>query len=402
MTASGSAEQRGRVDWLDGIRGAAALYVVVHHMWLSVWTAFPRNAGPWWTGWLLYGHLAVAVFIVVSGFSLSMSPLRHGATLAGGARRFLRRRAWRILPPYWVALVFSTIIAALVLEPNAGLGAISHGVLINGLLLQDVLPNVTPNGSFWSIAIEWQIYFTFPLILWLARKTTVAKAVLCAVLAVLVAHGLAALGKPLSKIDHVTPQFLALFALGVLAVYLGHDDRAARLRRPLSATGMTVLGALAALAIAEGSPWMVANYFWVDIAFGAAVACLLAVMYGGGLPRTRRVLASPVSLKIGLFSYSLYLVHGPLVDLLRQKVLGPMHLAPLATFGLMLAIGLPIILALSYGFHLMFEAPFLEHRDRSSLAHIPGLGRLVPRRAVNVPAVAPPGPVVGISTEGTV
>src|ERR1700760_753689 len=88
----------GRVLWLDGVRGAAAMFVVFHHMWLAVWPAFPSNIGPWWLGWLLYGHLAVAIFIVVSGFSLALAPLSNGGRLRGGTRRFIRRRAGRILP----------------------------------------------------------------------------------------------------------------------------------------------------------------------------------------------------------------------------------------------------------------------------------------------------------------
>ena len=76
-----------RVEWLDSIRGAAALFVVLHHTWLSVWPSYPRTTGPSWLGWLLYGHLAVAVFIVVSGFSLSLAPVRRGDTsqVGGGA-----------------------------------------------------------------------------------------------------------------------------------------------------------------------------------------------------------------------------------------------------------------------------------------------------------------------------
>src|SRR4051794_11475469 len=142
------------------------MFVVAHHMWLAVWPAFPRNAGPSWLAPLLYGHLAVAVFIVVSGFSLALAPLGDRGRLRGGTRRFIRRRAWRILPAYWVALVLSTAIAALSLHSLAGPGTIAKSLTVHSLLLQDAIDSQPPNGAFWSIAVEWQIYFVFPLILW--------------------------------------------------------------------------------------------------------------------------------------------------------------------------------------------------------------------------------------------
>ena len=80
---------------------------------------------------------------------------------------------------------------------------------------------------------------------------------------------------------------------------------------------------------------------------------------------------SRLALWLGLFSYSIYLVHDPLVGMLNKYVFGPMDLAPLATFGLTVAVGLPVILACCYGFHLLFEAPFLRHRDLSALRTMP-------------------------------
>ena len=55
--------------------------------------------GPGYTGPLVYGHLAVAVFIVISGFSLTLRPSTNGYALAEGGRGFFRRRFWRIVPP---------------------------------------------------------------------------------------------------------------------------------------------------------------------------------------------------------------------------------------------------------------------------------------------------------------
>jgi peptidoglycan/LPS O-acetylase OafA/YrhL len=384
-----------RVHWLDGVRGAAAMFVVLHHMWLAVWPAFPRNAGPSWLGPLLYGHLAVAVFIVVSGFSLALAPLADGGRLRGGTRRFVRRRAWRILPAYWVALVFSTVVAAFVLDSVSGPGTIAKSVVVHGLLLQDVIGSEAPNGAFWSIAVEWQIYFVFPLVLWLARRRSVEAAVAATVGVVLVAHAVARIGPPFDKIDHLTPQFLALFALGILAVHLGRGARAACLRRPLAALAAAAFAAVVLLAAVQGSEWMVARYFAVDLAFGLATACLLCALYAGGAAWVGRLLGSRAGLKLGLFSYSIYLMHAPIVGVLEAYVVGPLGVPPLARFGVMLAVGLPVVLAACYGFHLLFEAPFLRHRDARALRAIAMRAPRLRRRRVR------PGPEAApVANEG--
>jgi peptidoglycan/LPS O-acetylase OafA/YrhL len=368
-----------RVTWLDGVRGAAAMFVVLHHTWLAVWPAFPRNAGPWWLGPLLYGHLAVAVFIVVSGFSLALAPLRNGGALPGGARRFIRRRAWRILPAYWVALVLSTVVAATLLHSVTGTGAIAKSLVVHGLLLQDAIGSQAPNGAFWSIAIEWQIYFLFPLILWVGRRRSVEVAAALTVAVVVVAHVVAQAGPPLDKIDHLTPQFLALFALGVLAAHLGRGERAARARLPAAAIAATAFAAVVGLALVVGSARMVASYFWVDLLFGLATAALLCALCAGGVAWIRRPLQSRAGLRLGLFSYSIYLMHAPVLGVLDLYAVRRLGLPPVAHFAALLALALPAVLAVCWGFHLLFEAPFLRYRDMRALRAMP-LPRLRPRR----------------------
>jgi peptidoglycan/LPS O-acetylase OafA/YrhL len=387
---AGQARRSNRVHWLDGIRGGAAIFVVLHHIWLTTWPTFPTNTGPWWLGWLLYGHMAVAIFIVVSGFSLALAPLSKGGNLSGGVRRFLRRRAWRILPAYWAALILSLVVTALLLQPELGPTALGKSLAVHGFLLQDVVGSQSPNGALWSIAIEWQIYFVFPLILWLGRATSLATAVLVTAALVLLGHAVAGMGGAFDKINGLTPQFLALFALGAFAVQLGNSDRAAKLRRPLAATALLALVAFVVIAAIQGSEWVVARFFWMDLLFGLGVACLLALMHSGGTAPVRGVLASRSALWLGLFSYSIYLVHAPIVGVLNKYAVGPLDLPPLAGFGLMLALGLPIILALCYGFHLVFEAPFLRRRDLSALRTMP-IFRLLPRARRHGPgrAVAP-------------
>src|SRR4029077_14972502 len=92
---------------------------------------------------------------------------------------------------------------------------------------------------------------------------------------VILAHAAAGFGGLLHKINGLTPQFLALFALGVLAVWIGAGDRIQRLRRPLAGVAVGALGAFVLLAATKGSEWAAAKLFWMDLLFGVGVASLL-------------------------------------------------------------------------------------------------------------------------------
>ena len=168
-------------------------------------------------GWLIYGHFAVVVFIVLSGFSLAMAPARRGWQL-GSVREFARRRAWRILPPYWAALAFSLAVAWwLVAQPGTG-EPTAKSVVVYGLLVQDVFGSPSPNGAFWSIAIEAQLYLLFPLLL-LGAPGLGAAVMLASMTAVVVAIGRRC-RRTMSHVDmlmRLTPQFAALFAVGIVA-----------------------------------------------------------------------------------------------------------------------------------------------------------------------------------------
>src|SRR6059058_3271286 len=109
-----------RLAGLDGVRGLAALFVVVNHVFLRAFPGYPVDHAPFWASPFIYGRFAVVVFIVLSGFSLALSPARHGWQL-DGVCRFARRRARRILPAYWAALAFSLAVAWLV-APQPGQG----------------------------------------------------------------------------------------------------------------------------------------------------------------------------------------------------------------------------------------------------------------------------------------
>jgi peptidoglycan/LPS O-acetylase OafA/YrhL len=349
-----------RVAGLDGIRGLAALYVVVHHCWLLTFPGYPANTGPGWLGWLVHGRFAVVAFIVLSGFSLAISPARNGWRL-GGVLRFARRRARRILPPYWAALAVSLMIASAV--PSLPLSAppTVRSVVVHGLLLQDLVAVPTPNGAFWSIAVEATLYLLFPLLL-LIRRRAGAAAMLAAVTVPVILIGLLRPGVSTpGRATGYALELAPLFTLGVLAagiVTAGH-----RIRR-LPWCGLAALAAAPVLLLVavQGSVWTVRHYYWVDLAVGPAIAMFLTAVATRRPVALVRLLDSAPLRALGGFSFSLYLIHLPIVALIGRGVVAP-HVAPgLPAFWATLALATPSCLVAARVFAAVLEIPFQQHR----------------------------------------
>jgi peptidoglycan/LPS O-acetylase OafA/YrhL len=384
---------RGRVAGLDGLRGLAALYVVMFHCWLLTFHGFPANTGPVWLGWLPYGHLAVVFFLTLSGFSLAISPARNRWKL-GGSVRFARRRAWRILPPYWAALLLSLVIAwAVTPQPHSG-PPTGKSIVVYGLLLQDIVVAPTPNGAFWSIAVEAGLYLAFPLLL-LIRRRAGAATVLAAVTVPVVAIGLLTpIGSPVDKLTGLTPQLAPLFTMGMLAAgVIAAGDRIRRL--PWQWLAAFAAAPVVLLMIGKGSVWTVHHYYWIDLAIGPAIALLLAAVATGRPTPLVWLLATRPVRSLGTFSYSLYLIHVPIVVAISRKLVAP-HVAPgLPAFWVTLALAVPISVVAARSFATVFEIPFQRYRSwvplRAAAQARWARLRPTPRSAMSQPPISEAG-----------
>src|SRR5581483_5580771 len=87
-----------------------AVYVVLFHAGVGFTSSALPRAALTLRRALSYGHDAVAVFIVLSGYCLMLPVVRGGGELAGGFAGYISRRARRILPPYYVTLVVSLLL----------------------------------------------------------------------------------------------------------------------------------------------------------------------------------------------------------------------------------------------------------------------------------------------------
>jgi peptidoglycan/LPS O-acetylase OafA/YrhL len=367
--------RRQRLAGLDGIRGLAALYVVVNHVFLRAFPGYPADHAPFWAGWLIYGRFAVAVFIVLSGFSLALSPARHGWRL-DGLSQFARRRARRILPAYWAALAFSLAVAWLIVpQPGHGVPD-AKSVLINGLLVQNIVGAHSPNAAFWSMAVEAQLYLLFPLLLLIVRRRS-ALVMLATVTLVVGAVGI--FGPLISRLDTFViqspPDLAALFAVGILSAGIVGASTA---RRSWPWPWLALAAAVPVLATIwwQGSVWTLDHLFWVDIALGPAIACLLAgLATGRPAPLLRLLDARPIH-SLGSSSYSLYLTHAPIVVIVYDRIVAGRVRQGVPAFVVSLALVLPLTIVFARVFASVFETPFREHHSSSGTAR-----RQLPRAA---------------------
>jgi peptidoglycan/LPS O-acetylase OafA/YrhL len=369
-----------RLHFLDGLRGLAGLYVLLFHESTPKFEV-PGELSPALKvvhAFLEQGRHSVVFFIVLSGFSLMLPVVRAGnGELVGGFRRYISRRARRILPPYYAALVGSIALILVYNRVGARLGgaapvdaALSPGSLISHLFLLHNLNfdwTFRINGPMWSVATEWEIYFIFALVLLpLARKVGMPITVILA----WVLSSLPIFVLPDSvNLYWASPWFVGSFALGAYGAHLCFSGASAPATRLSSGGGQSI------------TTWVVATWAMFAIVVGIAVlqpawpyplidlpislfafcwinACVaLSQDEKGKRNPMLRVLESRTMVTLGAFSYSVYLVQHPLLRL-SEKAFNRMGLSHDANLLAHLFIVTPIVLAAAWVFSELFERPF--------------------------------------------
>jgi peptidoglycan/LPS O-acetylase OafA/YrhL len=370
-----AATRPGRVVGLDGIRGLAALFVVLNHIFDRAWPGDPADHAPFWAAWMIYGRFAVVIFIVLSGFSLGLGPARSGWRFKSMST-YAHRRAWRILPPYWAALGFSLVMTWYVLAQPGWPLPNGKSVAVYGFLVQDAFSQGrgggfwaagSPNRAFWSIAIEAQLYVLLPVLLLLVRRVS-ARAMVGLVAVIVVIIGLLGPHVPLmnSALIKFTPDLAVLFAVGLLAagiVTAGEHTRS----RPWAGYALAATVPVIALMVVKGYTWSNLNLFWLDLAWAPAIGCLLAAIATSRPRPVVRFLDSRLPRSLGSCSYSLYLTHLPIVIAVSYGLVLGRVAAGTPTFFVLAIIVLPVTVCFARLFAAVFELPFQRHRGWTAL-----------------------------------
>jgi peptidoglycan/LPS O-acetylase OafA/YrhL len=347
------------------MRALAALVVLFNHGYAQSWSEAGDPTGPLsiFKYFMVLGHLAVSVFIVISGFCLMLPVVRAGGELRGGARLFFKRRARRILPPYYSALALSLLLIWTVIgNPTGTLWDVAiqirkQDIAAHVLMLHDVFGTGRINYAFWSIATEWQIYLFFPLLVWMWLRWGPAVTVSSA-LAVGYAVATAAADTRLYR-AHV--QFLGLFTLGMLAASITHGEDLPRLRVRLPWAILAVACAALTASLTLHWGWKAARGHFValDGLVGIVALSLLVLSSRSEDSAVRRFFSWTPLAVIGGFSYSLYLIHAPLLQLFWQFFLRPLGVGFEARFVLIVLLGMPSIVGAAWLFYRVFEKPFI-------------------------------------------
>jgi peptidoglycan/LPS O-acetylase OafA/YrhL len=274
-----------RLRFVDGLRGIAALLVMLYHYVGRV--DLPSLHV------LKLGYLGVGIFFVLSGFVITMTVSGHNLTF-GFLGRFAARRAIRLDIPYWGSIAIIVLIAAF----GAKYGAKAPMPTLDQLgahmiYAQDFLGYGAISAVYWSLCFEVQFYL-FLVLLLMALRLLFGAATSTAGL--LVFCGLIVLSLLERHVWHASPAGLAsvfwfCFGLGSVTYWV-----VAGKAKPAYLYGC--LAAVLGAAIASND------------SFAYAAAATAVALYGAHRLGTMQTwLSDSVSQFFGRTSYSMYILH---------------------------------------------------------------------------------------------
>lgn len=331
--------ETGRFETLDGLRGFLALSVFVHHF--AVHSAYAAGQG--WKApsdpfLAMSGSAPVQIFFAITGFLFWSRAIRDGGNVA--VRSFAINRFFRIAPMY--LLVMAIALSLAVIQTNGiwnGEGYETYQAILRtltcGAFVVDYFNGVdmTPITArvSWTLVFEWGFYAALPFIAWFAK---------------------------LPRFFLLASAFLALLAL---------SPRYEMIYATLFLVGMIVAHVVAvvpktswaqnrmvdaSLAILFFGLFMAKRFEPYATGFLFVLPILLAVTYGASLFGLFR---RPESKLLGSASYSIYLIHGPLIYIVLRNLVGYerfVRLPPVWQLAIeaTLCVAVVILACLSYAF----------------------------------------------------
>jgi len=338
---------QGHAPSIDGLRGFLAFGVFIHHA--CIWYAFLQT-GAWAPpASRVYTHLGqstVSLFFMITGF------LFYGKLLDGRPLDWLRlymSRCLRILPLYVLVMCVTALLIALVRYSGwvQSMQAPWHEKSLTGLITA---------GVTWTLSYEWKFYFLLPVLALTVGRFSPRWLVFSGVM----------LG--LTGAVHSLDMHALAFVGGMLAALLGKRPGWVSLASSVWGS-VLALGALAVVVVFFETAYAPQPLMLLSLSF--ALIANGATWWG--------LLSNRVSRSLGEITYSIYLLHGPMLFLVMRFFLGfewMVQLSPIA-YWCVIAVLTPALLVLATLSHQWLEMPCL----RKTASWTDKLRRLAPRSA---------------------
>lgn len=292
---------------IDGLRAVAVILVLLYHFDLGI------------SG----GFVGVDVFFVISGYLITEVIRNAISTNRFSFFDFYARRLLRLHPALVVTVGACMAAGFILMDPAAfaGLAASAKYSIVSASNFYfwldqgyfDASAQTQPLLHTWSLAAEWQFYVVWPFVIWAALKVA----------------------------DHFLALLLGFMTIGSLAasqVMLGYDSSAAYFMMPFRVFELSIGALLVFVSKHRASPWaeslitvagislIVTSAFVLDASspfpgLRALASCLgaAACIYSGRSSAGASLRNWPM-VKIGLVSYSVYLVHWPIAVLYKYYI----------------------------------------------------------------------------------
>ena len=335
---------------IDGLRAVAVIAVILFHIHATL---------------LPGGFLGVDIFFVISGYLITTIIHKELIGQRFSLLNFYQRRAKRILPAFLFMLITCTAVGAWLLMPDDFLNYLRslRSSLFFGANLFfaksggyfDIDSAEKPLLHIWSLSLEEQFYFVFPLLMWLVHKY-LPKYTVHAVIAMIAASLLSGLA-PYKADAYYLPQVRAYeLLIGSLAAVV--PDRYKTPGKSLNPIAwLATIVMLVCLCLPDG--FLPGKGYIERLAVCSAAAWLIAAGNGS---RFNQLLAWKPMVAIGLISYPLYLWHWPVLALLRYVYMD--SVLPLNV----ILVSMPGVVVASWVSYRLIENPIRHSKKLSGKA----------------------------------
>jgi peptidoglycan/LPS O-acetylase OafA/YrhL len=369
-----------QLTFLDGLRGLAALYVMIGHARWLLWEGFDEYSKHPETysffnkvfvyGFSLfrYGHEVVLFFFVLSGFVIHLKYARR-FTIDQNQRidygNYFWKRFKRIYPPFLFALCLTAVLDLLgryyhlsiyfgetnnqlinssIANPDLRINTFIGNIFF---LYKNYFPVFGSNGPAWSLKYEWWFYVLFPVFLSLGKRNIWYPSVLLLLL-------FAASFFPQFWPERLLPDVFSLMITWWLGVILA-EIYCGRIKFNLRVISISMASLVFFLL-----PFQFA-FVWNDLIMGFFFFGLLALLLSMKEDNPIKLILGNLKLW-GDFSYTLYITHFPVLMFIAGWVLLYNRNQQPSHFGFFLA-GISITVGISYLLHFVTEVPFVRQKQ---------------------------------------